>query len=125
MKRDHLIYEFTCPLDDCAHQQTSYIGMTTTSLSRRLTMHKQEGAIKSHMNNKHNTAITRTILDNNTKIIYNNPNFIELKFAEAILIELKKPNINIQQQISTVLPTRKIINDQSNNRHQSTNNNNT
>ena len=100
------------------------MGLTTTSLSRRLIMHKQEGAIKLHMNNKHKTAITRTILDNNTKIIYTNPNFIELKFAEAILIELKKPNINIQQQISTVLPTRKIINDQSNNRHQSTNHNN-
>ena len=35
----NVIYQFTCPNDDCMHRSTNYIGSTTTTLSRRLTMH--------------------------------------------------------------------------------------
>ena len=45
-----------------------YIGETTTSLSRRLTMHLQNG-IRKHFNEKHQEALTRNILESNTKIL--------------------------------------------------------
>jgi len=115
LKQHHLVYEFKCNVGDCVHQNNTYIGMTTTTLTRRLTMHKQDGAIKNHFQTTHNTPIERTHLDNNTRIIYKNHNFKLLQIAEAILIDKKQPTLNTQQQPQTILPTRKIINIQQNN----------
>ena len=41
----NVIYQFTCPNEDCMLRSTNYIGSTTTTLSRRLTMHLTNGAI--------------------------------------------------------------------------------
>jgi len=109
LKKSHLIYEFKCSIDECAHQINSYIGMTTTSLSRRLTMHKGDGAIKKHIL-EHNIPITRQLLTDNTKILYENNNYFNLRLAESIFIDKLKPKINIQQQIYNVLPTHKKLN---------------
>ena len=109
LKRHHLIYEFKCPFDVCTRLNNSYIGVTTTSLSRRLTMHKREGAIKSHLEATHETIITREILDNNTSIIYSNMNHVHLHLAEAVLIDIKQPIINKQQRMSTTLPSHRIF----------------
>ena len=40
----NVIYQFTCPNEDCMLRSTNYIGSTTTTLSRRLTMHLTNGA---------------------------------------------------------------------------------
>ena len=41
----NVIYQFRCPNEDCMLRSTNYIGSTTTTLSRRLTMHLTNGAI--------------------------------------------------------------------------------
>ena len=79
LKRSHLIYFFNCSYGECGHHNSQYIGMTTTTLNRRLTLHKQEGAIKNHLRDNHNITITREILDNNTKILYYNNDFFQVK----------------------------------------------
>ena len=45
----NVLYKFDCPFEDCRLRQNSYVGFTCTTLSRRLTMHKQHGSIKTHM----------------------------------------------------------------------------
>ena len=42
-KSTNVVYKFTCSHEDCRPQTVSYIGATTTTLSRRLTMHKTRG----------------------------------------------------------------------------------
>ena len=50
LKANNVVYEFKCTVGDCARRSNStYIGYTTTSLSRRLTMHLQTGAPKQHV----------------------------------------------------------------------------
>ena len=70
--------------------------MTTTTLSRRLTMHLQSGAIKKHSLQAHNQILTREILVNNTKYIHSETNFTRLQVAEALLIQKLRPKINNQ-----------------------------
>ena len=48
---------------------STYIGAKTTSLSRRLTMHLSEGAIKKHAKEEHVQDITRKTLTENIDII--------------------------------------------------------
>ena len=38
-QQTNLVYEYKCLLGDCEHQNSSYIGLTTNTLSRRLTLH--------------------------------------------------------------------------------------
>jgi len=109
LKQHHLIYEFKCPIGECAHQNISYIGMTTTTLTRRLTMHRQDGSIKKHFTDKHHINLQRQHLDNNTQIIYRDTNYYKLKLAESIFIDKKQPTLNIQQQNFTILPTHRKI----------------
>ena len=52
LKHTNLVYEFKCNLGECELLSSSYIGLTTTILSRRLTMHLAGGAIKSHIHEK-------------------------------------------------------------------------
>ena len=69
LKQTNVVYRFQCKAGDCATRQVYYIGHTTTSLSRRLTMHLQDGAPKKHYSEQHNTTLTRDILVNNTSIL--------------------------------------------------------
>ena len=46
--------EFSCAQEDCRRFQTvKYIAMTSTTPSRRITMHIESGAIKIHMRETH------------------------------------------------------------------------
>ena len=73
LKQTNVVYEYNCNEEDCALlPKVSYIGMTSTTMSRRITMHLQNGAIKDHLNSKHPTiplTDRRNILVNNTKVI--------------------------------------------------------
>ena len=76
LKKTNVIYEFKCPEGDCELlNNCKYIGVTTTSLSRRLTMHLGGGGPYVHMRDHHKKSITRKQLVDNTKILYqlNNP----------------------------------------------------
>ena len=96
LQKTNLVYEYICDIGDCERLQNSYIGVTRTTLSRRLTMHKGNGAPKDHCNKEHNQALSRDMLVTNTKIlrIENDPN--RLTIFEALLIHLRKPTMNNQ-----------------------------
>ena len=79
-------------------QNVSYIGLTSTTLSRRLTCHLSSGAPKNHLQLHHGIKISRTFLEDNVKILGHLPNKNKLIIAEALLIEEKRPSIHIQHE---------------------------
>ena len=79
----NVIYQFTCLNDDCMHRSTNYIGSTTTTLSRRLTMHLANGAIKDHQLARHNSNLTMENIVRNTVIIRKHRDTIRLIINEA------------------------------------------
>ena len=68
LKKSNLVYEFKCPVGECEHYENLYIGETTTSLSRRLTMHLGQGAIQQHLKNVHKLVVSREQLVDNTSV---------------------------------------------------------
>ena len=73
LSRTNLVYDFKCKIDECEHLPqivTRYSGLPTCTLSRRLTMHLQHGAIKDHALQKHKRKITRKEIEEMTKILY-------------------------------------------------------
>ena len=96
LKRNNLIYEFQCNEGDCELRNNSYIGYTTTTLSRRLTMHLAGGAPRHHCKTAHNKSITRDILVSNTKILKVESDVGRLEIMEALLIQQKNPELNKQ-----------------------------
>ena len=101
LKRSNVVYQFYCPHEDCRLHPVSYIGVTTTTLSRRLTMHLRDGAPKEHMHHSHNTTLTRKHLTENTHIIASSSNPNRLHILEALYIRERSPDINIQIKSST------------------------
>ena len=97
LKQTNVIYNFNCDIDDCAHlPNANYIGMTRTTLSRRLTMHLQNGNIKDHIRDTHNRIITREQLVGNTKILRHCSDTQRLLVYEALTIMENNPAINTQ-----------------------------
>ena len=89
-------YEFSCPNEGCKLRNMNYIGMTTTTLSRRLTMHLQSGSIKDHMREQHQSTLNRKELTENTKILKYCHDSTRLLITEALLIRNKRPTLNNQ-----------------------------
>ena len=48
LKKTNVIYQYKCSHGDCEHLNNTYIGMTTTTFSRRLTMHLASRGPKQH-----------------------------------------------------------------------------
>ena len=71
-------------------------GMTTTTLSRMLTMHLASGAPKNHMGTNHNSTLTRQNLVNNTSIINTQFDYNRLQIMKDIIINETNPCINKQ-----------------------------
>ena len=93
----NLIYEYQCKLDGCEHlQNSSYIGLTSTTLSRRLTLHLGEGGPKKHSFEAHRTTLTRQMLEQSTSILKREQSFDRLHIIEAIMIQARNPAINKQ-----------------------------
>ena len=84
------------PSTDCKSQITSYIGMCTTSLSRRLTMHLANGSIKNHTRDTHNQTLSRTMLVQNTTVLDSVQEKKKMQYMEALYINMYKPIINVQ-----------------------------
>ena len=89
LQQTNLIYEYKCPIGECEHQTNSYIGLTCTTLSRRLTMHLQQDGPKHHTEHHHNSLLTRDMLVKNTNIIATETNYNRLHILEALLIQNK------------------------------------
>ena len=97
LKQSNIIYCYKCVIGDCAlRNNCKYIGHTTTTLSRRITMHLQNGGPKTHTNLHHDQRLTRKQMLENTSIIDRTNNTRELHVLEAIHIRNQDPTINRQ-----------------------------
>ena len=105
LQDDHVIYEHTCNSKECG--PCKYIGMTRTTLSRRLTCHLNNGAIKQHYTGRHHNQLSRQHLTDNTIILDRESDPRRLYILEAIYILTKQPTINIQTNNLQTLPTLK------------------
>ena len=94
MRSTNVIYDFECPVPNCKSER--YIGMTQTTLFRRLGYHLNSGSIFKHFAANHNCKPSRELLENNTKIIARADNRYRLAIKEAILILEHSPSINKQ-----------------------------
>ena len=88
--------QFSCHEGDCELHNQTYIGLATTTLSRRLTMHLSNGGPKQHTQNSHNINLTSESLANNTKIICTNNDPYRLSILEAMYIRKLSPSIEKQ-----------------------------
>ena len=90
---------FQCPLGDCVSKENNvYVGLTITTLSRRLTIYLNDSSsIALHLKTR---SIPKSkfqkILVENTTIIVNEINKLWLQTLEALHIKTKKktPKIN-------------------------------
>ena len=103
LNQTSVVYKFVCPFRVCLpkNKNNTYIGNTTTTLSRHLTYHLSENSAIKHLIKKHSNSTNqltssdvRKILTDYTIIIYKNNNKKCLQILEAICIKNKKPNIN-------------------------------
>ena len=101
LKKRNVVYQFKCPEVGCSH---SYIGLTTTRLSKRISCHLQEGNIYKHFNHQHSRRPTREEVVNSTEVIDTAPDHKRLRYLEAIYILRDKPSLNITQE-NFLLPT--------------------
>ena len=84
--------------------------MSTTTLSRRLTYHLQQGTPKNHTWQAHATALTREMLVENTIILDASSDRKILQIKEALYIDMKKPAMNIQVGTTSIpLPSQQRI----------------
>ena len=98
LKKSNVVYHYTCKKGDCAlHNNSGYIGHTTTTLSRRITMHLQQGGLKTHNDTHHqNDRLTREDITSNIRILQQESNRRRLHILEAVYIRKFEPSINRQ-----------------------------
>ena len=108
LQSSHLVYMFTCQHEDCA-PYNSYIGLTTTKLSRRLTCHLQGGAPKNHLRSTHNAPLTRNHLEQGTTILARETDPRRLSILEALFIKEKSPTMNMQVDDLLTLPSARLM----------------
>ena len=109
LRKTNVVYKYKCNQGDCQLLNSTYIGMTRTRLTRRLTCHLTNGAPKRHTTDAHNTTLTRTMLEEGTSILDSTPNHRRLQMLEALYILEEGPTLNIQQAHDYVLPTLRLI----------------
>ena len=102
--RTNVVYRYTCPHEDCRPRHICYVGATTTTLARRLTMHIQEHTGPAeHWLEHHKQKPTHKHLKENTEIIASTDDHRRLFIHEAIHIVRHKPTLNIQQNTNISL----------------------
>ena len=102
LQQCNVVYQFQCPLPHSKAE--NYIGCTTTTLSRHLTMHRQNGSILKYFTDVHDRKPTRDELIENTTIIGREVTKYRLAVKEALIILNTEPSLNIQfDNFSTIL----------------------
>ena len=97
LKQTNVIYHYKCTIGNCAFLPNSgYVGYTTTTLSRRLTMHLQSGGPQQHTQQQHDSRLTRQQIVANTTIVAKASDWRHLVALEAITIRKRDPAINRQ-----------------------------
>ena len=90
-KRTGVVYKFSCPYPH--REAEDYIGLTTTTINRRMTMHAQTGSIRKHFVDCHNVIPNRAqILDN----------------IEIICLAENKQKLYIKKKLSSFCKMRQI-----------------
>ena len=108
----NVVYQYTCNDGDCSRRPSTYIGSTITTLSKRITAHLQDGAIKKHhVTNHADNSFNRKKIEENTVILHKEPNKARLRMTEAVYIHTKSPNINVQLIPESTLPSSRRQND--------------
>ena len=103
IQQTNVVYRFTCPLPHS--QAVEYVGMTQTTLSRRLTCHGQSGSILKHFEETHQCTPTREQFTKNTTIVTKESNRYKLAtvngFAGKISL-LSNPlhNVHLAQRMN-------------------------
>ena len=97
LQKNNFIYQFKCLLGDCISENDNiYVGLTSTTLSRRLTMHLSDtSSIAPHLK-KHSWPTTelRKILTENTTILEHQNSKQKLQILEALHIRNIQPKFN-------------------------------
>ena len=93
----HVVYQYSCPRAGCQPAQT-YIGYTECSLTDRVRNHAQNGAIRNHSFEEHNTKITTNEILQATTVLRHFTVKEELLIAEALLIKQENPTLNGQRE---------------------------
>lgn len=96
LKTANVVYEIKCNIDTCNVLQNSYIGHTTNQLTRRMTEHLSNGAVKDHFLEVHKRPLTRGDLVKNVEIIAIIGDRNRLSIYEALSILKQKPYLNKQ-----------------------------
>jgi hypothetical protein len=97
LQETNVVYKFSCNKKGCRLlPNINYIGLTSTTLSQRLTCHLQSGGPKNHLQEAHNETITQATLEACTSIVMWCLGPLRLAIAEALIIKSKSPAINLQ-----------------------------
>ena len=99
LAKTHAVYEYRCQLDACKHlpkYKTAYDGLTTCTISRRLSNHLQKGAILEHCLSVHHKKISRKDLENAITIRYIENDYNRLSILESLIIYEEDPELNRQ-----------------------------
>lgn len=103
--KTNVVYKFKCPEGNCESPENTYIGHTSTTLRRRLTYHRNQGAIFQHFTDKHDRKPTVNELLESTSILAQESNSRRRIIIEAVYIKLQKPSLNIQTSSFYILPS--------------------
>ena len=101
----NVVYKFKCSVGACEHRNNIYIGLTTTTLRRRMLAHRNHGGINSHFTSEHDRKPLLTELLENTTIVHREDHVARLNIAEAVSIAMNHPSLNVQTESDYVLPS--------------------
>ena len=97
LQKNNIIYQFKCHLGDCISENNNiYVGLTSTTLSRRLTMHLSDtSSITQHFfKNSCPTTELRNILTENTTILEDQNDKQKLQILDVLHIRNIQPKLN-------------------------------
>ena len=92
--KTNVVYKFSCPYPH--REAEDYIGLTTTTLNRRIGMHVYSGSIKRHFEDVHQIKPNKSQIIDNTSILTFADTRQRLYIKEALLILHQAPKINRQ-----------------------------
>ena len=92
--KTNVVYKFSCPYPH--REAEDYIGLTTTTLNRRIGMHVHSGSIKRHFEEIHQIKPSKSQIIDNTSILTVADTRQRLYIKEALLILHQAPKINRQ-----------------------------
>ena len=97
LQKTNVVYELQCNTGWCKHLNCSHVGVTETTLCRRLTVHKASGAPKTHYHQVHDLPLTKKDLKKNTKTLRRENESHMLCIIEALMTRLRNSFLNLNQ----------------------------